>query len=235
MTTHYDDEAQVEALRRWWKENWLALLSGLVLGLAVIFGWQQWGRGRELHARQASQMFEELKQALQAKKSDAAETIGKTLIADFADTPYAAAAQLQLAQDAIAANRLDEASGRLQWVITFESKGSLRSLLARNLPIGLSDPRDPGLLDLARLRLARVYWQLGKSDDALRQLHGNAAAFDALYAELRGDILLARGERKAARDAYEMALQGLADDAAARSAVQQKVDSLADAAGTQAS
>ena len=29
MATHYDDEAQVDAIKSWWKENWLALAGGL--------------------------------------------------------------------------------------------------------------------------------------------------------------------------------------------------------------
>jgi predicted negative regulator of RcsB-dependent stress response len=36
----YDtEEEQVEALKRWWKENGQATLAGLVLGIIVILGW----------------------------------------------------------------------------------------------------------------------------------------------------------------------------------------------------
>ena len=30
--SHYEDEEQVEALKKWWQENWKALAAGLVLG-----------------------------------------------------------------------------------------------------------------------------------------------------------------------------------------------------------
>jgi len=68
MSTHYDDEAQVEDLRRWWKENWLALAVGLGLGLAAIFGWEYYTSRKDQHRGEGSQLFEELKKAVTAKK-----------------------------------------------------------------------------------------------------------------------------------------------------------------------
>ena len=38
MEFEKSDQEQVEALQKWWKENWLSLLGGLVLGLGGILG-----------------------------------------------------------------------------------------------------------------------------------------------------------------------------------------------------
>ncbi|HZP14007.1 MAG TPA: tetratricopeptide repeat protein, partial [Nevskiaceae bacterium] len=71
--SHYEDEAQVEELKRWWKENWLALATGLALGLGGIFGWQQWQAHEDKVAADASQAYEDLKKAADANKADDAE------------------------------------------------------------------------------------------------------------------------------------------------------------------
>src|SRR5215510_14284065 len=97
--SHYKDEAQVEQLRRWWKENWMALAGGLVLGLAGIFGWQKYQEVRTMTAEHASQIYEDLKK-LPADKGSEADQLGQKLTDEFADTPYAAQGSLLLAQRA---------------------------------------------------------------------------------------------------------------------------------------
>ncbi|HEY9149685.1 MAG TPA: tetratricopeptide repeat protein, partial [Gammaproteobacteria bacterium] len=49
-------------------------------------------------------------------------------------------------------------------------------------------------------------------------------AYAPLYAELRGDIALARGDRAAARDAYRVALDQLDEDAPTRPLLRIKLD-----------
>src|SRR5688572_10464358 len=96
--SHYDDEAQVEALRKWWSENWKALAAGLVLGLAGIFGWERWQAHQIATAGEASRMYHELTQATAAGKGPEANQLGDALAKEHADTPYAAQAQLALAR-----------------------------------------------------------------------------------------------------------------------------------------
>lgn len=211
MTAHFDDEAQAEQLKQWWKDNWKALVAGLVLGVGAIFGWEGWKDYRESRAGQASQMFEDMKEALRQARTDEAVKIGDALAKEHADTPYASGAALFLAAEAARANDLDGAVARLQWV---EQYG-----------------KDDGLKQIARLRQARVLWQQDKLDEALKKLDGKSEGFEALAEELRGDIRLAQGDRKAARESYEKALAAAAaDDAATRTSLQRKIDDLADAA-----
>ncbi len=206
---HFDDEAQAEQLKQWWKDNWMALAGGLVLGLGAIFGWEGWKGYQEGKAADASQMYEELKQALIDSKVEQANELGNKLVKDFSGTPYAAGAALFLASEDVRGNRFDDALARLQWV----DKHS----------------KDEGLRQVARLREARVLWQQGKTEDALKRLDAKAGTFAALYDELRGDIKLAQGDRAAARSAYEKALQTLAeDDMASRATLQRKLDDLTD-------
>ena len=208
MATHYDDEAQVEDLKRWWKENWVALAAGLAIGLGAIVGWEQWKNYNERKAEQASQVYEDLKKAVADGKLDEAATMATRLEKEFGDTPYAANASLQLAARYVQENKLDEAATRLKWVA--------------------DHAKDDGLKQLVKLRQARVLWQQGKADEALRQLDGLGEEFAGLADELRGDIKLSQGDRAAAREAYQKAMQAAADSAANRDGLQRKLDDLAD-------
>ena len=210
MTTHYDDEAQVEQLRQWWRENWLPLGLGLVLGLSAILGWQAWNRHVDAHAAEGSHLFQDLGAAAQTGDYKIVATMADRLVKDFSDTPYAADGALRAAEAAVRSGKPEEAQGRLQWVI--------------------DHGKDEGLKSLAHLRLAQVLWQIGKPDDALRQLDGDAGAYAGLYSELRGDIKLAQGDRAGARAAYQQALQEQANEAVGHGELQRKLDDLADAA-----
>lgn len=210
MTTHYEDEAQAERLKTWWKENWMALAGGLAIGLAAIFGWEGWGKYQSQRAEKASRMYEDLKLAIADARREEAASIGDMLVKEYAGSPYASNAALVLAADAVKAGTLDQALSRLQWV---REHGA-----------------DAGLRELARLREARVLWQQGQIDPALSLLDGvKGAEFVSLVEELRGDIRLAQGDRSAARAAYEKALAAIGEEEPAlRGGLQRKIDDLAD-------
>jgi predicted negative regulator of RcsB-dependent stress response len=207
MATHHDDEQQLEDLKRWWSENWLALVAGLVIGFGAIGGWQGWKVYQERQSLAASQMFDDLKKAAEAGKTDEARGIADKLQSDYASTPYASGGALRLAQIAVDARQPDEALSRLGWVAEHGF--------------------DPAVRQLAQLRKARVLWSQQKTDEALKLLDGEAGEYKALYAELRGDIALTKGDRDAARSAYQAAYEATSDQAANRILLQQKIDDLA--------
>ena len=209
--SHYDDEDQAQRVKQWWKENWKALAAGLLLGLGSIVGWDQYKAHEHQRAIEAARMFDDLKGALVSNQLEEATAIADKLKAEFAKTPYAAQAQLRLAQYAVENGRFDEALPALAWVA--------------------ANADDKALRPLARLRQARVLSQQGKFDDALKLLDDQVdASYTALMQELRGDILLAQGNRKGARESFEKALQTSDAAAANRETLQRKIDDLADAA-----
>lgn len=210
MAAHYDDEAELANLKTWWKDNWLALVGGLGLGLGAIFGWEGWKHYETRQALQASQVYEDMKSAFAASKSEEAAGLGERLIKEYSGTPYAINAALRLAALDVERLKLDEAATRLQWVV--------------------SHAGDDGVRELATLRLARVLWQQGKPEEALKKLEAKVDGQAAQYDELRGDIKLAQGDRAAARAAYDKALQALPEGAGNRESLQHKIDDLADAA-----
>ena len=57
MEIYETEEAQVEALKRWWKENGQSTIIGLVLGITIILGWNFWQEHKKNQAEQASIAF----------------------------------------------------------------------------------------------------------------------------------------------------------------------------------
>lgn len=211
MANDYDEDQQIEQIKRWWSENWKSLVAGLVIGLGGIFGWQGYQHHQKTQAAQASQMFEDMKNFLKEQKLDEANAAADQLVKEYAGTPYAVSAALKMAQQDVEHDKLDDAAKRLQWV--------------------MDNSKDAGMVPLARLRLAKVRWQQQKPDDALKLLDADQGHYVALFDELRGDIKLSQGDRTAARAAYEKALQEGANPAAPeqQSGLQHKLDDLANA------
>ena len=70
---------------------------------------------------------------------------------------------------------------------------------------------------LTRSRLARVQLDLGEHDKALATVaDANSGSFKALFAEIRGDVLLAQGKDSEARAAYQLAADNLIPEQAGR-------------------
>ncbi len=54
------DEQQADIIRQWLRDNGLSIVGGLGLGLAAIFGWNQWQSGETSHAEEASDIYEQI-------------------------------------------------------------------------------------------------------------------------------------------------------------------------------
>jgi len=82
--------------------------------------------------------------------------------------------------------------------------------------------------DMARLRLAAILLDEKAYDDALKQLEApHAKPYEAQYATLKGDILVAKGQPAEARAAYKAALEKAeVQDAQFRETVRMRLDAL---------
>ena len=186
------DEEQVEAIKQWWKNNGSSLLIGIGAALAIMFGWQAWQNHQAQQRTEASNQFVNLMNAFGSEDENRADTVmfvAKTLREDHADSAYAIYANLMLA--------------RVQLMQNSDAEGAVASLTW-----ALDKSADTKPLSLVvRSRLARAQMALEDYDAALATLEGadNADAFTAIFAELRGDILLAKGDQGGAREAYLLA------------------------------
>ncbi len=189
----YDQHEQGERVRSWLKENISAILTGVVIGLGLIFGYHQW---QSYTARQAHTAAELYLRAEQAEAgSAAAEAAYAQLRKDFARSGYAQLAALAQAQQALTSNDAEAARAHLDWV--------------------QQHSKEPTLKSLSTLRLARLDLAEGKYQEALSRLDALPASdYPAERQELRGDALVALGRIEQALVAYrEAQTAGPADPA----------------------
>jgi predicted negative regulator of RcsB-dependent stress response len=189
METYLTEEERVEALQRWWKENKQSIFGGVLLGAAVIAGWNMWQGNRRATAEQASVVFQQMAKATEAKQTDAAAKLGERLVEQYGSTAYAEYARLFLA-------KLKADAGDLSG-----AKKMLEEELAKS--------GDENLKALARLRLGRAMLAAGEVEPALKMLEpffgDKVGKFGGLYEELRGDLFVAAKRPGDARKAYEKA------------------------------
>ncbi|WP_027962042.1 YfgM family protein [Halomonas halodenitrificans] len=190
------EEEQVEALKRWWKENGLSLVAGVALAAAGVLGWNTWQSYQENQATAASMRYQQLINLTAGNDLDAsqlpeARTLVKEIVDEHGETLYADLARLVDARLAVAQDDLAGARDRLQALADTDSSDYVSGL--------------------ARLRLARLLVADGDADGALSALqNGVPQALAAQRAEVRGDAYHALERRDDAATAWREALQ-LAD------------------------
>lgn len=189
MDIHASEKEQVEALKKWWKDNGTSIVSGLLIGLAVLLGGKAWFGFKETRANNASNLYAQMMNALDAGREEEARSHANEIIGGFSDTAYAPLTALALARSAMQNGELDAAQAQLQWAL--EHAGS-----------------DP-VKHTARLRLIRLLIEKGDNAGALAQLEavGDAGAYAYQYDELRGDLALSQGQKQQAALAYQHALE----------------------------
>ena len=207
MDFNLTDDEKLAELKKWWGDNGGSIITGVVLGLAVLFGTKAWLAYQDRKAEAASNIYTTLMVALERGESQVVTAKASMLVSDYTGTPYATLATLALARMSIEADELAVASAHLQWVID-----NTHSDISR---------------DTARLRLARVMVAMDDLDGAIVVLDQAApgTSFDPLYTEVRGDIELARGDLAAANKTYQTALEMTDSNAPGRHLLQLKYDS----------
>lgn len=214
MDANLTDDEKLAELKKWWGENGGSIITGVVLGLAVLFGGKAWFAYQDRKAEAASNIYTTLMVALERGESQVVTAKAGVLVADYTGTPYATLAALALAKMNIEAGELAVARSHLQWVID-----NTRSDISR---------------DTARLRLARVMVAMDDLDGALVVLDQAVpgTSFDPLYTEVRGDVDVARGDLAAANKTYQTALDMTDANAPGRHLLQLKFDSTVVASAT---
>jgi len=216
VSDHITEEEQIEAIKRWWKENGRSIVIGVVLAVAGYFAWQGW-QTQQQQAREASSvLYSDLMDTANVEPGQQitedqvlkVKAFASTLKETYGDTLYAAEAALVLAKVAVEQNDFSLAESELTWVIDTEV----------NLPLAL----------LARQRLAQVFYGQGKYAEALSILdEAEAGSFTAIYSELRGDVFVAQEKTPEAVTAYEQAIEALLEPQQNRSGIiQMKLDDI---------
>jgi predicted negative regulator of RcsB-dependent stress response len=188
MEVYSSEQEQIEAIKKWWRENGMAIVVGVAVGFGGLYGWKEWQSYVNNRAEQASSLYSQIVVNLDNAQ---VQTVAKTtdeLIEKYSATPYASLAALAAAKVAAVNGDSDTAKTRLQWVI--------------------DNAEQLELATLARVRMARLLLLEKDTEAAASLLEGveYPDSYAARVAELKGDLYALRGDNELARNAYTSAL-----------------------------
>lgn len=186
MEVYTTENEQADAVRRFFAENGKALAIGVVLGIAALGGWRYWQSNQNSAMTEASASFQQANQAMTEKKAQGAAELEK--FAQGNKNNYGVFAALQLADHFIEVNDVENAQKQLVQAQGYAKEENLSSLV--------------------NLRLARIQLQASKFDDALKTLDNvKGEGWTAMQQNVRGDILLHKGDAKGAGESYRKGLE----------------------------
>jgi predicted negative regulator of RcsB-dependent stress response len=202
-----EEQEKLDDLKAWWEQNSKYVSAVILVVALVVIGVQGWRWYQRTQAEQASVLYQAVSQA--AKTSDVAKAKepASQIVDRFAGTAYAPRAALLYAKMLYDSGDKAGARAQLQWVVDHSSEDELKAI--------------------ARFRLAQAMLDEKQYDDALKILDVKTDdAFVPLFADLKGDILVAAGRNAEAKAAYETALAKIDPKSPYRAFVQVKFDAL---------
>jgi predicted negative regulator of RcsB-dependent stress response len=207
MAFDLEEQEQIAELKQFWKQYGTLIVTLAVSALVAFAGMQGWRYYKQSQSEQASSLFTKFGEAMRKNDVKEIRALGKQVMDGFGSTAYGPTAALLLAKTNYENGDPAAAAQQLQWAI--------------------DKAKDAETAELARLRLASVRLDEKKYDEALKLLETkHSAAMETLYADLRGDVMLAQGKSAEARAAYKMAIEKSLPNSSYRSVVQIKLDAL---------
>lgn len=183
------EEERLEAAQKWWKENGQSTIIGIVLGIALILGWQYWQDYKHAEAEKASALYTKLVKALETK-DNSAEKLADQIQKEFPKTDYALYSGLYQAQLKVQQNDI----------------GTAKQILTK---IGESANKE--ISNIAKIRLVRLMLANKEYEQGLELINkidpASSASFSSSYDELVGDLYVALNRFDQARTSYQTALR----------------------------
>lgn len=201
-----EEQERIDALKDWWETNRVVVLGVAGIAVAAIAGYFGWQAYRHEQLVKAEALHKEFSKVLDQR--DAAKT-GSATAALFEQAPssfQASSAAFGAAKVAFDAKDYATARQKLEWLV---------------------DKGNAELRPIARVRLAQVLLEDKKYDDALKVLDSvKEEGFTSLVADVKGDVLMAKGSRDEARLAWQLAVDKAGERSSIKQLAQIKLDSV---------
>ncbi|WP_373777297.1 YfgM family protein [Glaesserella sp.] len=179
------EEQQFEEAKSWFRQNGTPIVLVVLIASIATFGWNYWQKHQAESAQQTSAIYQQVMESYLQNPEKNAPLVEK-FVTDHKGSSYAVLAQLEQSKQLAAKGDF----------------ATVKTLLEQ----ALTSTDDPTLQNVIRFRLAAVDYELKNFDTALTTLSKvQDKAWDLRKQLLVGDILVAKGDKDAARSAYEQA------------------------------
>lgn len=199
---------QAERVKKWFRDYGGGIVFGIIFAIFVSLGWNYWHQSRENNLSIASMQYEHLVVAIISNENiTTLKKRAEEIIKNYAYTPYASLAALQLAKIAVNQNNLVLAANRLTWVVDHGHDQTLRSI--------------------AKMRLVRILLAQNRPIEALKRVSQNEdKAYAPIFLEEKGDIFKYLGYNRKALLNYLAAKQAFGN--IKQPLLEMKINNLAD-------
>ena len=199
------EQEQLEGLKAWWNDNGNFVLGVVLVVVVVVGGWRGWGYYQNKQAFEAATLYEQFNEQLASNDAKRVNDAAAILMDKYSGTLYASRAAMLAAQVNEQEKAIPQAKTQLQWVLDHAPQETVKVV--------------------AHLRLASILLDEKNYADAMKHLDAtHPAAFEGLYADLKGDVLSAQGKNAEARAAYQIAYDKTDARSTYRQLIQMKLD-----------
>ena len=211
MAYDLEEQEQLEGIKAFWRRHGNFIMTVITVVLLVIAGYRGWQWYQLRQAGEAGVLYDQLRSSVEAKDMARIKEAAGSIFEKYSGTAYAEMAALVASRAYLDGGDQKSAKAPLQWAADNATDAEFRHI--------------------ARLRLAGILLDEKAYAEALKQLDTQVPArFAPLYADRRGDVLVAQDKVDEARAQYKQALDGLDPGSPVRRLVQLKLDGLGGAA-----
>ena len=187
MALDLEEQDQLDALKTWWKTNGNKVLIVVGVAAAVVIGYQGWKQYQVQQSQAASEKFMILGDT-SPTDVETIKTLSAEIMENYPSTPYAARAALLSAKTNYNAKDIDSAKLQSEWAY--------------------QNAKEEAVKTLAQLQLAGILFEQKDYEAALKLVNEkHESSFDGLFADLKGDILVAQNKPEEAKVAYQDAIK----------------------------
>ena len=179
MSVYKTEEEQIDDLKRWVKSYGPSILAGIVLAIALLYGWRFWHSYQHNRAVKASILYQQAVDAYQTKSADLLTKSVTSLQKKYPKSPYASYAVFLQVKAAADQQNYNAAETELNWVIKHSHDKNIKAIAALRLAgvqeanhqekmaiKTLESIKNPAFKGLAHIKIADAYLALGDAEQA---------------------------------------------------------------------